>query len=100
MKPKIIQKISNGFVTQRWENGKFVGQTFTTGTECDLEDDKGNALDLELEPEYQPYPMIKEETRIFVKQILEVIVDEIDSFRVFGQKLKKKKLEDALNDLK
>lgn len=93
-KPKIILKFSEGFVTQKWDNGKFVGQTFTSGNDTNLEDNKGNALDCDLEPEYEPYPMIKEETRVYLKELLEEILDEEDV--IVG---KRKMLEDALKDL-
>lgn len=62
----LINKITTGFVIQTFdtEQKKFVSQNFTAGSECDYEDQTGNAVESELlevegDEVYLPFDMVQ-----------------------------------------
>src|SRR5271154_5555823 len=75
-----IRKITTGFVIQRWsDNGVFLGQEFTSGNECEYEDENGEVLDLDeiKEPDYEPYNMVQPSESVIDRQILKSLLDEV-----------------------
>ena len=56
-----LRKITYGFVTQQWVDGKYVGQEFTAGDRVDFEDENGEAVDDGEEPEYKRFDMVQPE---------------------------------------
>jgi hypothetical protein len=73
---KEIHKITTGFVVQRWDRatGKFLGQEFIAGDECDYEDENGNPIDEE-EPEYRSFDMVQEPSEGFTLTPKDIIMD-------------------------
>lgn len=78
-----INKITHGFVTQTFEDGKFLDQTFTAGDIVEYEDDYGNALDEgEANIPYISFDMFSLEEKEAAETIAQHILDtEEDDYK-------------------
>ena len=54
-----MNKITNGFVIQKYKDGECTEQEFIAGDECEWEDEGGNIIDEPSNAEYMPYNMVQ-----------------------------------------
>jgi hypothetical protein len=75
-----MKKITTGFVIQTWEEtGKYVGQEFVAGDECVYENDMGEVIELDEDPDYETYDMVQPDQVVIPRAELEVILRDLNS---------------------
>lgn len=99
---KEIRKITYGFAIQKWnaKTKKFLGQEFVCGDQIDYENEKGKHIE-ETEPSYEPYTMIRCDTKSISRDILNVIFGDNELMDQFTKALgcDEKDLEATYQDL-
>lgn len=86
--PETIKKITTGFVTQTFEDGKCIDQEFTAGDQVDWEDEVGNVIDDQNDnPDipYVPFHMVQPAEKHTVMIHWGEIGTRIETFKENGE---------------